>query len=162
MKITREYIVGIVCIAIAIAVLCITPSFPKGQASVNITGPAFFPNVLALAFIVLGVIQLISASRIAKANKGKSTDSTKSSAQSRRIITTIEFIALLIAFIIAFEPLGYFVSTSAFLFLLMLLLGLKWWKGLLYSAIYTGVIYLLFGMLFTIGLPAGVLGFLGI
>ncbi|GAB6277666.1 MAG: hypothetical protein SAMD01599839_22060 [Rectinema sp.] len=60
-----------------------------------------------------------------------------------------------------FEPLGFIISTIAFLFLLMLLLGLKWWKSLLYAVIYTAVIYLLFGRLFTIGLPSGILSALG-
>ncbi len=162
MKITREHVVGLICIAISIVVLCITPSFPAGQEGVNLTGPAFFPNVLAIAYIILGLLQLISAFRAqAKAGKGQES-ATKEPQQKRRIATTLEFIVLMIAYIIFFVPLGYLVSTILFLFLLMWLLGLKWWKGLLYSAIYTAVIYLIFGMLFTIGLPAGILGTLGI
>jgi len=162
LKITREHIVGFSCIGLSIAVLCITPSFPEGQANVNITGPAFFPNVLAFAFIILGIIQLISASRSAKSSPVQADKSAAPPARGKRMLPAIEFIILLVAFIIAFEPLGFFVSTILFLFLLMLLLGLKWWKSLLYSLIYTAVIYLLFGVLFTIGLPAGILGFLGI
>ncbi len=162
MKITREHVVGFSCIGFSIAVLCITPSFPKGQSSVNITGPAFFPNLLAFAFIILGIIQLISASRFEKAGHTKTTKSAIPFAQRKRMLPAIEFIFLLIAFIIAFEPLGFYVATILFLFLLMLLLGLKWWKSLLYSLIYTAVIYLLFGILFTIGLPSGILSFLGI
>lgn len=161
MKITREHFVGFSCIGLSIAVLCITPSFPKGQASVNITGPAFFPNVLAVAFIILGVAQIIAASRAAR-KSSPSQNSSRDSQRSRKIIMTVEFVALMLAFIAFFNTLGFVISTTCFLFLLMWLLGLKWWKSLLYAGIYTSVIYLLFGVLFTIGLPAGILGALGI
>jgi putative tricarboxylic transport membrane protein len=162
LKLSREHGLGIACIAISLAVLCITPSFPKGQASVNITGPAFFPNVLAVAFIILGTIQLIAATRASLKSRTENAQKTKPSAQANRTRQAIEFIILIVAFIFAFEPLGFFTSTIVFLFLLMLLLGLTWWKSLLYSLIFTAVIYLLFGVLFTIGLPAGIISFLGL
>jgi len=163
-RINREHIVGLTCIAIAIAVLCITPTFPKGQEGANLTGPAFFPNVLAIAFIILGILQIIDGSKPQKQPKETKPDDEVARTQTRkaRMKPAIEFIALLIAFILLFEPLGFIVSTLLFLFLLMLLLGLKWWKSLLYSGVYTIVIYLLFAKLFTVGLPAGILGFLGI
>jgi hypothetical protein len=40
------------------------------------------------------------------------------------------------------------------------LLGVSPIKSLLFSLLFVAVIYLLFGKLFTIGLPAGILGFL--
>jgi len=160
---SREHVVGLICIAISIAVLCITPSFPKGQASVNITGPAFFPNVLAVAFIILGINQIITAFRSArKTQKAVISDNQKDAQRSKKIVMSVEFVALMIGFIAFFNILGFFISTTIFLFLLMVFLGLKWWKSLLYSAIYTAVIYLLFGVLFTIGLPAGILSGLGL
>lgn len=162
MRINREHIVGFICIAIAIAVLCITPTFPKGQAGVNLTGPAFFPEVLAIAYLVLGVIQILAGFKVQKQiEEGTPSDTQEAQKKKGRVWPTVEFIALLIAFIVLFEPLGFIISTIAFLFLLMLLLGVKWWKSLLYAIIYTAVIYLLFGKLFTIGLPAGILSALG-
>lgn len=162
MKINREYIVGFICIAISIVVLCITPSFPTGQEIANLTGPAFFPNTLAIAYIILGFLQIILAFK-AQAKTQRGHNGAANAPQQRgKIATAFEFIALMIAYIIFFVPLGYLISTILFLFLLMWLLGLKWWKSLLYSAIYTAVIYLLFGKLFTIDLPAGILGVLEI
>ncbi len=163
MKITREHVVGLICIAVSIAVLCVTPSFPKGQESVNITGPAFFPNVLAIAFIILGIAQIIAAFKSAhKSQTAAANDSPKDAQRLKKIMLSVEFVALMIAFIVFFNSLGFFISTTIFLFLLMALLGLKWWKSLLYAVIYTAVIYLLFGVLFTIGLPAGILSGLGL
>ncbi len=162
MKISREHVVGFICIAISIVVLCITPSFPTGQEGANLTGPAFFPNVLAIAYIILAFLQIILAFKARGKTEKGGNSVAKANLQRKKITTTFEFIALMIAYIIFFVPLGYLISTLLFLFLLMWLLGVKWWKSLLYSAIYTIFIYVLFGKLFTIGLPAGILSILEI
>ncbi|MEN6500268.1 MAG: tripartite tricarboxylate transporter TctB family protein [Rectinema sp.] len=164
MKVTREHTVGIVCIIIAVTILLITPSFPAGQEGANLTGPAFFPNVLAIAYILLGGLQLFLAfkSKPKRNNNNIKQSSKKDPQQLKRIITTLEYIALMVGFFAFFKPLGFIISTILFLFLLMWLLGVKWWKSLLISLVYTAIIYLLFGMLFTIGLPAGILSVVGL
>ena len=158
-KINRDHIVGLICIAIAGAVLAITPSFPAGQEGVNLTGPAFFPNVLAIIYILLGAAQLIVGFR---SSRGRvAADQTASAAARPSIRKFLEFVGLLGAFATLFLPLGFIVATLLFLFLLMLLLGVKPLKSILFSLVYTGVIFLLFGKLFTIGLPVGILSILG-
>jgi len=69
---------------------------------------------------------------------------------------------LIFGFVLLFEPLGFFITTFMFLVLLMRLFGLDLLRSALYGALFTTVIYLMFGVLFTIGLPAGILGFLGL
>lgn len=158
-KINRDHIVGLICIAIAGAVLAITPSFPAGQEGVNLTGPAFFPNVLATIYILLGAAELIVGFR---APHGKASEKPASAEAAKPSIRKFfEFVGLLVAFAALFQPLGFIVATLLFLFLLMLLLGVRPLKSVLFSLVYTGVIFLLFGKLFTIGLPVGILSILG-
>ncbi len=158
-KINRDHIVGLICIAIAGAVLAITPSFPAGQAGVNLTGPAFFPNVLAIIYILFGAGELIVGFRAPRGTV--SAGQATSGAAKPSIRKFLEFVGLLVAFAALFQPLGFIVATLFFLFLLMLLLGVKPLKSVLFSLVYTGLIFLLFGKLFTIGLPVGILSILG-
>jgi len=158
LKINREHIVGLICIGIAATVLLITPSFPKGQENVNLTGPAFFPDILAFLYLILGGIQIILGFK-RKKNQDKKPVVPSAPKPSMRL--TLEFIALLIGFLLLFQPLGFILCTMLFLFLLMLLLGVTAPKSILFSCIYTGAIYLLFGKLFTIGLPVGILSIFG-
>lgn len=158
MKFNREHAVGLVCLAVAAAVLLITPGFPEGQAGVNLTGPAFFPNIMAYLLILLGAAQILAGIRKARAGNGEPKDGASRAAALRMA----GFFVLIAGFVVLFNPLGFFPTTLVFLFLLMLLFGMPAAKSALFSALYTVVIYLLFGQLFTIGLPAGILGFLGI
>lgn len=160
MKVNREHVVGLVCLAVAAAVLLITPGFPEGQEGLNLTGPAFFPNVMACLLILLGAAQLASGVRRARAGGG--ADSAETGPAQGSLRRMIEFFALIAGFVVLFEPLGFLLTTLVFLFLLMLLFGMPAAKSALFSALYTAVIYLLFGQLFMIGLPAGILSFLGI
>lgn len=158
MKINREHVVGLVCLAVAAAVLLITPGFPEGQEGVHLTGPAFFPNIMAYLLILLGTAQILAGIRKARVGNGE----PKFPASRTSALRLAGFFVLTAGFVALFNPLGFFPTTLVFLFLLMLLFGMPAAKSALFSALYTVVIYLLFGQLFTIGLPAGILGFLGI
>jgi len=161
LKINRDHIVGLICVAIAGTVLAITPSFPAGQEGVNLTGPAFFPNVLAIIYILLGAAELVVGFRSSSSREKTMAGQPSSTVAKPSIRKFLEFVGLLVAFAALFQPLGFIVATLLFLFLLMLLLGVKPLKSVLFSLVYTGVIFLLFGKLFTIGLPVGILSILG-
>jgi len=125
---------------------------------VNLTGPAFFPDILAIIYLFLGVLQIILGFKQEK-NPTEKPAAPSVAKPSTRLL--LEFIGLLIGFLLLFQPLGFILCTMLFLFLLMLLLGVTVPKSILFSFVYTGVIYLLFGKLFTIGLPVGILSILG-
>jgi small-conductance mechanosensitive channel len=155
--------VGLVCIAVAVAVLLVTPSFPGGTDESKYTGPAFFPNVLAVLYLGLGIYELILGSVIAfKARNGKqgTLENDKGKLDGKSVKSTVLYVVLLVGFVVFFDILGFIVTSLVFLFLLMVLLGVSPIKSLLFSLLFVAVIYLLFGKLFTIGLPAGILGFL--
>jgi hypothetical protein len=164
LRFNKEYAIGLVCIAVATTVLLITPSFPEGQADVNLTGPAFFPNIISYFLIIFGVIQLITgfsiAIRVTNATPGVGADQVVE--QKLPLKRIFLFLGLIFGFVLFFEPLGFFITTFTFLVLLMRLFELDFLRCMLYGALFTVVIYLMFGVLFTIGLPAGILGFLGL
>jgi len=164
LRINKEHVIGLVCFAIAATVLLITPGFPEGQKDVNLTGPAFFPNLISYLLIILGAFQILTGIRIASGS-GAGTNGTSAEPESNQklpIRRILLFLALVFGFTVLFEPLGFFISTFVFLLLLMKLFGLDLLRSALYGALFTTVIYLMFGVLFSIGLPAGILGFLGL
>jgi hypothetical protein len=159
LKVNREHIVGLVCIAIAVAVLMVTPGFPSGQGDGNWTGPSFFPNVLAVIYLLLGLYQVFFGFLI-QSKKAASTAETGNRIDPVSLKKTVLFLLLLAGYIGFFEVLGFIVTSLAFLILFMTILGVPPLKSFLYSTVFVLVIYLLFGKLFTIGLPSGILGFL--
>jgi small-conductance mechanosensitive channel len=163
LKFNRDHIVGLVCIAIAIAVLLVTPSFPAGTDESKYTGPAFFPNVLAVLYLALGLYELILGFINAfKERNGKqgTTEKDRIKLDGKSVRSTVLYVVLLVGFVVFFDILGFIVTSLVFLFLLMVLLGVTPIKSLIFSFFFVAMIYLLFGKLFTIGLPAGILGFL--
>lgn len=163
MKIHRDVVVGLVCIALSTAVLLVTPGFPGGTDESQYTGPAFFPNLLAILYILLGLYEVAAgfmAMRRGVSDELPKAKGRRSSAERRSFISTLLYIALLAGFVAFFEILGFIVTSFAFLVLLMILLGVAPAKSVAFSLVFVAVIYLLFGKLFTIGLPAGILGFL--
>jgi len=159
LKINREHIVGLVCIVIAVFVFMVTPGFPEGQDGVNLTGPAFFPEVMAGIYLCFGVYQL-ALGFLLNRKKAEGKEAAPPRMDKRAVQNTIVFLLLLAGFVAFFEPLGFIVTSLLFLFLFMVSMGVPALKSGIYSAVFVVVIYLLFGKLFTIGLPAGILAFL--
>jgi hypothetical protein len=161
-KINQEHIIGLVCIGTAGVILSITPGFPKGQAAAGITGPAFFPNLLAVVFILCGVYEIWHGSVRSDLYAAIGTGTLKKVASDTRTRTAYLILGLIAAFILFLDFLGFFPMTLLFLFIFMKRLGVPALKTVLYSVFFTATIYFLFGRLFAISLPSGVLGYIGL
>lgn len=161
-RVNREHLVGIVCLAVAATVLSLTPRFPAGQATVGITGPAFFPNVLAIAFLVAGIEKLVRGTVLR--DKLPAIDLSVWGERLRRpeTVSALLLIALLVLFVALFEVLGFAICTLAFLFIFMRRLSVRPLRSAIYAVAFTAVIYLMFEKLFGVSLPPGVLGLVGI
>ena len=79
-----------------------------------------------------------------------------------QVINVILIIVLLLFFIFFFERLGFIVCTSIVLFILMYRLGVPLLKDVVYTVIFVTIILLIFGRLFSISLPSGVLEYIGL
>lgn len=157
-KINQEHIIGIVCVVVGTVVILLAGTFPKGAASsMQLTGPAFFPNLLAIVLILLGVYQII----IGFANKGSypgySARKLVNEFKKPKSITVLVIIGMFIFFIMFLKMLGFFITSFLFLLVLQWQLRIIWWKNLVTSAVFLGIIYLIFVEVFTISLPPGIL-----
>jgi len=161
-RLNQEHVIGLVCLAVSATILSITPSFPKGKANVGLTGPAFFPDLLAFIFIICGIYQLWSGTLKATAYSPITLGTFKNLFQKKETRTAYLITLYMVGFILLFDTLGFLLTTYLFLVLFLLRLGVPRLQTFLYAAFFTAVIFFLFGWLFTISLPSGILAYVGL
>lgn len=156
-RINREHIIGVICIALGTTVLVLTRSFPSGQGNVQLTGPAFFPNVLAIVLMIVGVTEIVLGFVRTSALPAVSTVTIGTSIRDRGTQTIFIVIGSMVAYGFLMKPIGFYVTSFAFLFGNMWRLGVRWWKSLVYSLVLLVVLFLVFERLFYVNLPRGIL-----
>lgn len=157
-RINTEHIIGAVCIAIGIIVLLLTRTFPKGAASsMQLTGPAFFPNLLSIALLGLGLAEIIIGFKADNKNSAYGASRLWQDLKNPKAITILLIIGLLIFYIMFLNKLGFFSTSFIFLFVVLWRMKIVWWKNLLTSFVFLGIIYLIFVEIFTTRLPPGLL-----
>jgi putative tricarboxylic transport membrane protein len=111
----------------------------------DIIGPAFFPRILTGLGIVLAILLFVQGQPEGK--DGGKADSD---------ITALVPAAMLLAYALVFEPLGFLLSTPLFLVAAFRYLGHPGWAGAAgTSAVVTAVVFVLFRYLLDIHLPLG-------
>lgn len=152
----QEHIIGLFCVALGGLVLFLTRNFPAGQGNVQISGPAFFPNVLSIVLIIVGVIEGLTGS-LKDEGEFASIGAIWRGMKKPEFINILMLVALFLFYIFFVELLGFIITTFIFLFIVMWRLGVPLIKNILYSVIFLVVIVLIFGKLFTVSLPSGIL-----
>ncbi len=132
-------------LAAAGAVLAILAR-PIPLGTVGEPGPGFFPSVLGLALVVLGVLAAL------RARAERSTE-TVPVLEPRAVATMLA----LAAAVLAFEPLGFLPTALLFLGVLFRALGLGWRNAVLLSLAIGGGAWLVFDQALSVQLPSGIL-----
>jgi len=113
----------------------------------DVIGPAFFPRLLTVLGILLGILLLLQGGSDGKKDKAGDGGSD---------ITALVPAAMLLAYALVFEGLGFLIATPLFLVITFRYFGHPNWTGILgYSATVTGVVFGLFHYLLDIRLPLG-------
>ena len=112
-------------------------------------GPAFFPRFICIILFLIALILLIFSIK----NKNFSKIKDKSSNLKYSVVTIILFII----YIFLIERLGYFTSTIMFMISIIFLLKSKSLLiNIIFSVVFSSVIYLLFSKGFNVSLPEGI------
>ena len=152
MSIKKDYILAIISIFLGLLILILASQFPEiGRA--DEPGPAFFPQIIAIFF-------LLSAGLFAL--KGwKSTDAVSlkiSKVKSRRGLFNFLAVLILIGlYIYLFDILGFIESSFLFLFALLNIMEVGKLKSILVSVIVVVVMYYVFSELFLVPFPSGII-----
>ena len=163
MSLTKEHLIGLTCMGTGAGVYLISRTFPKAATGANeLTGPAFFPTLLALGIFLCGLAELINGFRASfnpEELNWKNAGKVLGRAETQNVLLII---LLIIGYIYSMEFLGFLVATGALLLILMWRFKVPLLKNLIFTAFFLLVLYLLFGKLFTIYLPSGILEYVGL
>lgn len=113
----------------------------------DVIGPAFFPRLLTVLGILLGILLFAQGAPTAQKTKAGKEGSD---------ITALVPAAMLLAYALVFELLGFPLATPLFLVIAFRYLGHPSWAGIAgYSVTVTAVVFVLFQFLLDIRLPLG-------
>jgi len=137
-------------LALLFLVLCVaygagTFSFMQTTDS-DVVGPATFPRVIAVLGGVCALVFLTRSSRMAAGAEGVS---------ERHSVSDLLPLGLTLAYCLAFEPLGYAISTFLYLVFGIRTLGRGWGQAIAVSLVSTVVFYLVFSVAIESHLPDG-------
>jgi len=144
----KDFIVGLVSLALSAFVYFYSKTFSIGTGGLS-NDPAYYPRALAI------IMALMSVALIVKSIPKLKED--KISFEAETAINIGKIIALLIAYILLLTTLGFIVSTLLFVFAGIMLFGGKISTSAKLFIPITGIIYVIFAVLFKMILPAGIL-----
>jgi putative tricarboxylic transport membrane protein len=137
--------------ALGIFILIWTLGFPTLDKSHP--GPALFPRILAVLFIFFGGIVFY------RGLKGEAAEAVSEEVPLTRNYFNPIFVLILIGIYIALSPvLGFYLTSTLVLFLLMLKLKVPYLRGILVSVLLTLFVDFMFVKLLRVPLPIGFLG----
>ncbi len=145
---------GIVLLAFSIWIFIMAQALPVKATSA--TGPGFFPKIIAILLAVISIAIVV--------REWLAWHRTREMAQPivwgnwKRMLLVL---AAVVGYTAILRTLGFLIST--FLFLLVMLLIMEpsrkaIWKKLLIAAVMTGIVYVVFAVIFGASLPRGLLG----
>lgn len=162
-KIHPDHLIGLACLALAVTIYWVSAGFPTLTTGASeLTGPSFYPRVLALVLVLCGVLQIISGFKNTDEDRKLNFARLPAAWSGGGVGHVLTVCGLIIFFIYTLEFLGFFITTPIVLVSLMWRFGVPWKQNILYSMVLVAVLYLIFGKLFTIYLPSGILEHLGL
>ena len=156
-----DNIIGFFGIALALTIFWIARSFPETTTGASdLTGPSFYPNVLAIVFIFCGILEIITGFRESEDNVTPNFSGLLNVLRKPGVLNIFAIIALVLFFIFFMEALGFIISAYLMVFILMWRFGVLLVRNIVYSAAFVALLYLIFGKLFTIYLPSGIFDYI--
>ncbi len=147
-----DLIGGGIFVSLGVFILLWTLGFPTLEK--EHPGPALFPRILAVLFIFFGGIVFYRGWK----DGGTKAESEEEASFSPNYFNPI-FVLILVGMYIGLSPvLGFYISSTLVLFLMMLKLQVPYLKGILISVLLTLFVNFMFSKLLRVPLPIGFLG----
>jgi len=153
-----DIITGVFYAVLGAVVIYLASQLPKSR--VMKIGPDFMPLVIGSIILVLALILLFSAVKNFKANSAKAASTGADTADYKRVLASL---VLVVIYVNILAPVGFIVSTLAYLFLQIIVLApndRRDFKNIMMYAVidvvFVFVVFFLFRYGFKIVLPAGI------
>jgi putative tricarboxylic transport membrane protein len=148
----------VVCVIIlGLMYLYATSQISSLQIGGDKTGPKAFPILLGILFILSALLLLVEIIR----EKGQAHEKKEDpKEQKRSLFLAGATVFLTLIYIMVFEPLGFLLSSTLYLFVLMSYFNRnKWWTNAIVSVMFPIAIYILFAKVLGVTLAKGLLYF---
>ena len=145
-------VIGLVIILFGGAVLIDTRTFPSLEN--GYPGPSLFPNILAVLFIIAGIVLVVQGVR--SREKFLKFDTTGISREG--IVNILLVLIAVVFYIVLSDFLGFQIISFILLVGLMKWLKVSTFWSLLMSVVITEAIYILFAKILLVALPWGIFG----
>lgn len=162
-RLNQDHIIGLACVFVSAMILYLTRAFPKASTGASdLTGPSFYPNLMAILFMVCGIYEIVYGFKEVEGRNAIRLGSFFKGIRNPGFLNIFLMFLLTVFFILFMNALGFIICSYVFLFTLMWRFGVPLLKNILYSVLYVLFLLFVFGKIFTIYLPSGVLDFLGL
>lgn len=132
-------VLGLAGLVIAIYWYVSALSFPASTFD-GTPGAGFFPKILAVVMAILSIAIIVKSLMKPEVLMGFKT------MERATLIKLILVVPACIVFLILWKYISFIPAFFLLMIGLNLLLGVKWWKGLIFSAVFTALVYTLFTM----------------
>jgi hypothetical protein len=161
-RLNQEHVIGLACLFVSGTILYLTSGFPKASTGASdLTGPSFYPNLLAILFILCGIYEITRGFKEVEGGNSVGFRILKG-IRNPGFLNILLIVVLTVFFIVFMNVLGFIICSYIFLFILMWRFGVPLVRNIFYSILYVLFLLLVFGKIFAIYLPSGVLDFLGL
>ncbi|MEV7647366.1 tripartite tricarboxylate transporter TctB family protein [Arthrobacter sp. NPDC089319] len=152
-----DVIAGGVVAAVGVAYTIVALQTPAANSSASVIGPAIVPTLLGVLLALGGAAVAIGGLRLRPAEGKADPAGTTEPAQSGGLRLWVT-IAIFGAYVLAFIPVGYLLSTIAFLMGLATYFSpTKWKSNLIFAISFPLIVFVMFEYLLRVPLPQGLL-----
>ncbi len=150
---TKDRISALLFLCFSVWVWFEAGTFP--QSIFDSVGSAAYPRFLALLIGICSALLLFTS----KDSSAEQEESSNEESKEQKNYLGVLFVSLdLILYLVLFRKVGFFISSFLFLLIFAFLFDKRPWKkrivgGVIFAAIFTGVLYLLFGIALKVMLP---------
>lgn len=151
MKITSNFMTGIIGFALSVAYILASMSIPRPPGlTQDLLGSRSFP-------IAVGVLLCICS--IIIAFLPETAEDAEEKAGKEGYLRSLPYVIIVALYILILPYLGAIIATTAAIFAMMNRMERNiWWKDLLLSATISIILWLLFDVMLKVSLPSGILG----
>jgi hypothetical protein len=162
-RLNQDHIIGFACLFVSATILYLTRAFPKvSTGASDLTGPSFYPNLMAILFMICGIYEIVYGFKEVEGRNAIGLGSFLKGIRNPGFLNIFLIVLLTVFFILFMDLLGFIICSYVFLFTLMWRFGVPLVRNIFYSILYVLFLLFVFGKMFAIYLPSGVLDFLGL
>jgi putative tricarboxylic transport membrane protein len=166
----RELGLAAVLVAVGVFALIATSMIQVGAIVVDPLGPAKYPQLLALIFLVLSLLYLGGEIiKLVRLRRNKAAAEEADAAELAEddperpvsLVRPILVVVALVGYVLVLETIGYVLATALLLMAIHIVFGIRrrWWLAAIISIASAVLLKLFFGELLLVPLPTGPWGF---